>query len=112
MRQVAGEPEQLELEGEAERVERRPGGRQASGLVQEVEEAGQRAEGPRIRLLLGEEPQHRLRPDEPDREPVGVLARRAVRPDQVDARHRLQLAAALVEEQLDVAERLEPRPEA
>ena len=65
-----------------------------------------------VRLLLGEQAQHRLRGDEPDVEAVGLLAARMVRAQQRDAGDRLQVAAALVELQLDVAERLEARAEA
>jgi len=35
-----------------------------------------------------------------------------MRPDQLDAGHRLQVAAALVQHELDMAQRLEPRAEA
>src|SRR3954452_6289652 len=52
--QVAGHPEQLELERERERVE--GGARRArAGLVQRVEETRQRNEGALVPLLLGEE---------------------------------------------------------
>ena len=60
----------------------------------------------------GKSLQHRLEPDEPDPEPARVLARHAMRLDEVDAGDRVQLAAALVEHQLDVAERLEAGAEA
>ena len=78
----------------------------------EVEEARQRRERALVRLLLGEEPQHRLGADQADREPVGLLARLVVRADELDAGDGLELARALVEHQLDVRERLEPRAEA
>ncbi len=45
---------------------------------------------------------YRLGADGAHREPVGVLAARAVRADQVDAGDGVQLAAALVQKQLDV----------
>src|SRR5215831_5617333 len=51
VRQVAGQPEQLELEREAETIELRPRPRRAGGLVQEIEEAGQGQEGALVRLL-------------------------------------------------------------
>ena len=66
MREIAGEPQELELERQAERVERRPL-RRVRGLVEEIEEARQRRERARVRLLLGEQPEHRLGADEADR---------------------------------------------
>ena len=112
MRDVAGEPQELELERERERVERCASARAGRDRVHRDEEARQRLERALVPLLLDEEPQHRLRPDEPDREAVRVFARRPVRVDERDAGDRVQLAGALVEEQLDVRERLEPRAEA
>src|SRR5207244_1458388 len=76
-----------------------------------TQETGERGEGTRVRLLLAVEPEHRLETDEPDAEAIRVLTRGAVRVDEVDRRDRLQLAAALVEDRLDVRERLEPRAE-
>ena len=58
------------------------------------------------------EAQHRLGADQADGEPVRILARRVVGRAQIGARDRLQLARALVQHQLDVRERLEPRAEA
>jgi len=112
VRQVTGEPEQLQLEREPERVELRPSPGAVLEPVEEAEEPGQRLERARVRLRLGEQPQHRLEADQADPEAVGVLARGVVRPDQVRARHRLELAGALVEQELHVAERLEPAAEA
>ena len=112
MRRVAREPQQLELEPERERVERRTGRRAACERVHQVEEARDRLEGPCVRLLLREQAQHRLGTDEADAEPVLVRPGRVVRPDQLDARHRAELAAAVVHHQLDVGERLEARAEA
>ncbi len=112
MRQVAREPKQLELEGERERVERRACIRDLVGLVEEVEEAGERLERPLVRLRLAEQAQHRLGPDQPHAEPVRLLARRPVGGDQVDARDGLQLARALVQLEPHVRERLEAGPDA
>ena len=110
VRLVAGEPEELELEGECERVLRGPRGPRLE-RVAGVEEPRDRLERPRVRLLLGEETQHRLGADEPDREPVVDLARRGVRAHEMHTRHRLELARALVQHHLDVGQRLEPRAE-
>ena len=74
VRQVAGEPEQLELERERERVERRPRRARGSSSSSDVEEARQRRERALVPLLLGEEAQHRLGADQPDAEPVRLLA--------------------------------------
>jgi hypothetical protein len=84
----------------------------ARDLVEPVEEAREGRERPVVRLLLGEEAQHRLGADQPHREPVRILARFVMRRAQVRPRHGLQLAGALVEHQLDVRERLEPAAEA
>ena len=112
VRKVAREPEQLELERERERIDRRPQGRAGDEPVGQVEEARQRLEGARVSLLLVEEPQHRLRPDQGDTEAVGLLARPRVRAQEIDAGDRAELARALVVLERDVRERLEPRPEA
>ena len=85
VRQVAGQPEQLELEREPERVEGRPVGG-VRRVVEKIEEARQRDERPLVRLLLAEQPQHRLGADHPDREAVVVLARLAVRSDELRRR--------------------------
>ncbi len=111
MREVAGEPEELELERERERVERGPLGRAARQLVEQVEEPRQRLERARVPLLLVEQAQHRLGTDEPDAEPVRVLTGACMRADEIDAGDRAQLARALVQLQLDVRERLQPRAE-
>ena len=111
MRQVARDPEQLELERERERVEGWAR-RARAGLVQRVEEARQRDERAVVALLLGEEAEHRLGADQPDAQAVGLLANRAVRPYEVDSRHRLELARALVQLQRNVRQRLEPAAEA
>jgi len=111
VRQIAGEPEELQLEREGECVDRRPL-RGLRGLVEQIEEARQRREGPLVPLLLGEEPEHRLGADQADAEAVEVGACRLVGSDELDARDRLELARALVEHQLDVRKRLEPSSEA
>ena len=51
-------------------------------------------------------------PISPTREAVRLLARRAVRADELDAGDGVQLARALVQHQLGVRQRLEPRAEA
>ena len=112
VRDVAGEPQQLELERERDRIERGTSARARRDRVDRGEEPRQRLERALVALLLDEEPQHRLGADEPDREAVRILARRPVRVDERDAGDRVQLARALVEHQLDVRERLEPRAEA
>ena len=111
MREVAGEPEELELEREHERIHRWAR-RRGFQRVRQVEEARQGTEGPLVRLLLGEEPEHRLGGDEADPQPVRVLARLPVRVDQLGARDRLELAASLVQDQLAVAQRFQPGAEA
>ena len=80
MRQVAGEPQELQLEGERERIERGPSGPLASRRppVEKVEESRQSAERARIRLLLREEAEHCFEPEEPDVQPIRILARRVV----------------------------------
>ena len=110
MREVPREPEQLQLEGEDERIERRLGPARL-GAVQDVEKPRQRLEGARVPLLLGEEPEHRLEPDQTDGQTVRVLASLAVRPHERGPGHGRQLSAPLVEHQLDVAQRLEPPAE-
>ncbi len=112
VRDVAGEPQKLELERERERIERRASPHACRNRVHCREEPRQRLERALVALLLDEEPQHRLGADEPDGEAVRILARRPMRVDERDAGDRVQLARALVEEQLDVRERLEPRAEA
>ena len=91
MRQIAGEPEELELERERERIERRPLGG-VRRVVEHVEEADERGERALVLLLLGEEPEHRLGADQADAQPVEVVAGRLVVVDEIDARDRLQLA--------------------
>ena len=110
MREVPREPEQLQLEGEDERIERRLGPARL-GAVQDVEKPRQRLEGARVPLLLDEEPEHRLEPDQTDGQAVRVLASLAVRPHERGPGHGRQLSAPLVEHQLDVAQRLEPPAE-
>src|SRR5437773_5421811 len=110
MRQVAGQPEQLELEGERERVQRRACGERLE-LVEEVEETRQRLERARVRLLFGEEAQHRLRGEQADAEPVLLFARLMMRAEELHSRDGLQRARALIQHQLDVRERFEPRAE-
>ena len=112
VRDVAGEPQQLELERERERIERGTSARAGRNRIHGGEEPRQRLERALVALLLDEEPQHRLGADEPDREAVRILARGPVRVDERDAGDRVQLAGSLVEHQLDVRERLEPRAEA
>src|SRR4051794_12454145 len=110
MRQVAGEPEQLQLERQRERIECGPLCCMRC-RVERIEETRESGEGALVRLLLAEEPQHRLGADQADAQAVVVLARVVVRLDQLDARDRLQVAVALVKQDLDVAERLEPGTE-
>src|SRR5690606_12293397 len=112
VREVAGEPEELQLKGERERVD---GVRRLDPdrpAVEEVEEPRQRLERRRLRLGLGVEPQHRLGADEADPEAVRLLSHLAVRPEQLDARHGRELTRPAMEEELDVRERLEPPAEA
>ena len=110
VRQVAREPEQLQLEGEDERVERRAL-RARRRVVEQVEEPRERGEGALVRLRLAEEAQHRLGADQADVQAVAVLAGGVVRAQELDPGDRLELAGSLVEHQLDVRERLEPGAE-
>ena len=71
MRQVAGEPEELQLEREREWVERRPtGSASLNGIVEQVEKAHERVERLRTLVVLDEEPQDCLEPDVADRHAV------------------------------------------
>ena len=110
VRLVPGQPQQLSWKASASgsSAGRRDG--PAAHLPGELEEAEQRPERALVRLLLGEEPEHRLRSDERDAEPVGILARLAVRSNQVDRGDRLQLAPALVQLELDVRAARAGRP--
>ena len=110
VRQIAGEPQELQLEPERQRVDGRTG-RQRGQLVERVQEPCERRERPLVRLLLGVEPQHRLQPDQPDLQAIRVRARAVVRADEGGAGHRVELAAAVMEDELDVRERLEPPAE-
>ena len=112
MREVAGEPEELELEGEHERVEGGLSGKPRLDGVEEVEEAGQGVERARVRVPLEEEAQHGLQADVADRKPVAVGAAQVVGADEIDAGDGVELAPPLVQHRLDVAERLETPPEA
>ena len=112
MGHVPGHPQQLQLEREHDGIERGARAGPRRSLVERVEEARQRREGLLVRLLLGEEPQHRLEPDHPDLEPVGIRADAVVRADERRAGDGVELAAALVEDELDVGERLQAGTEA
>src|SRR6185503_17802717 len=112
VREVAREPEQLQLEREYERVERGLGGQRGLDVVEEVEETSQRIEGGRIRVLLDKEAEHRLEADVTHRHAIAVDAPTLVGAQKVRAAHRVELPPPLVQHELDVAERLEPRPEA
>src|SRR5262249_60328435 len=91
LRQIAGHPEQLELEREPQRVKLGAlGWRAALDAVEEVEEASQRQEGAVVALLLGEEAQRGLGADEPDGEAAGGLPGRRARAERSGARHRAQ----------------------
>ena len=107
----AGQPVQLQLEREQQRIEGdvARGGRVA---VEHVEQAAERGEHPRRRVALGEHLQQRLAAGAGDARPHGLLADVVVRRERVDATDRMQLPAALVQHERDVAERLEPRPDA
>ena len=112
VRRIARDPEELELEREHDGVERGAGARLGRRRVERVEEPRQRGEGALVRLLLREQPQHRLEPDQSDLEAVRVAADRVVRADERGAGDRLELAATLMEHELDVGERLQAGPEA
>ena len=75
VRQVAGQPEQLELERERERVELRAGRAAASASSSSVEEARERVNA---RAFASGSPKSRSiasAADQPDAEPIGALAR-------------------------------------
>ena len=112
MRRVAGHPQELELEREHDGVERSARAGPRRHVVESVEEAGQRRERLLVRLLLGEEAEHRLEPDHADLEPVRVGTDPVVRADERGARDGLELPTPLVEHELDVGEGLETRAEA
>src|SRR5262249_55710324 len=82
------------------------------GLIEEVEKAGQRSERAVVRLLLGEQAQHRLGTDQANRQAIRVLPGSAMRVDDLDAGDGVQLAAPLVEQDLDVAGGPDPAAEA
>ena len=111
VRHVAGDPEQLELKREDDRVERRAGSTLQGSLVESIEKPRQRQKRLLVRLLLGEELQHRLEPDQPHLEPVRLGADPVVRAHEGCARHRLELPPPLVQHELDVREGLEARTE-
>ena len=112
MRDVPGEPQQLELEPEGHWIERGTPARARRNRIHRREEPRQRLEGTLVALLLDEEAQHGLGADEPDREAVRILACGTMRIDERDASHGVQLAGALMQEELHMRERLEPRAEA
>ena len=91
MREVAGEPEQLQLKGEDERVERGLGRKRGLDVVEEVEEARQRIEGGRVGVLLDEEAKHRLEADVAHRHAVAVDAPALVGAQKVGAAHGAEL---------------------
>ena len=72
-----------------------------------------RREGAIVRLLLGEEAQHRLEPDHPHLELVGAGADPVVGADERRAGDGLELAPALVQHQLYVenGSSLAPKPD-
>jgi hypothetical protein len=98
VRNIAGEPEQLELEREPERVEACAAAQALGNGVESREEALERLEPALVLLLLHEEAQHRLRAHEPHRAPVRILPRRPVRVDKGGAGDCLQVARALVQQ--------------
>ena len=81
-------------------------------LVEQLEEPRHRAERALVRLLLWKEAEHRLGADHPNREAVVVLARLVVGVDELHARHGLEIAAAAMEDELDMRQQLEPPTEA
>ena len=83
-----------------------------SELVEGVEETRQRPNARSFASCSGKRRSIASAPIRPTLEPVVVLARGVVRAEELDAGDRVQLARALVEHQLDVAERLEPGAEA
>src|SRR4029079_11735720 len=96
--------------GERERMQRRAR-RERLERVEQVEKTRQRLKRSRVRFLFREEAQHRLGAEQADAEPVLLLAHLVVRMEELASRDRLQLARALIQHQLDVRERLEPRTE-
>ena len=97
-----------------ERTSESSAGRLAAGAetrLEQVEEARERGERALVRLGLAEEAQHRLGADQADVQAIGALADDMMRVQELDAGDRLQLAASLVQQQLDVRERLEPGAE-
>ena len=108
---VAREPQELQLKAEREWIEPGTTSRARRQGIDGREESCERLERALVLLLLDEEAQHRLGADQPDREPVGILTRRAVRVDERDASDSLELSRALVQQQLDVRERLETSAE-
>src|SRR5436190_4578150 len=111
VRQVSREPQQLELERQRQRVERETRLPRRS-IVEQVEKAGQRFERTHVSFLLREQPQHRLRSDQTDAETVLLLTDTAMRTDELDASHGLEIAGSLVQQQLHVRQGLEAGTEA
>ena len=66
----------------------------------------------RVRVLFDEEAQHRLEADVAHGHPVAVDAPALVGAQKVGAADGAELPSPLVEHELDVAERLQPRAEA
>src|SRR6185437_16584156 len=102
------ERQQLQLEGQSQAVVLRVRGALERPRKQ-PQEAAQSVVGTRIRLGLGEQLQHRLRPDLADRERVAVGPNLLLRADDVGARYGVQLAAAFVQDQRRSGQRLQPR---
>ena len=109
MWKVAGQPEKLELEREPERVQLGTSG--DTRLVEQIEEPGEGREDAVVLLLLGEEAEDGLGADEADGEPQRVVADRGVWTNERGTRHRSELAAAMMENELDMGQRLEATPE-
>jgi hypothetical protein len=110
VRQIPRQPEQLQLKRKSERIER--GARRSRlELVDKVEESCQGLERSRVPFLLCEQAQHRLGPDEPNPEPVLLLSDGVMRVQQLDSRDGLKLSRPLVQQHLDMGERLEARAE-